>query len=86
MDSEPDILETAASLDGTKRWHLLRRDDGFFVYDEDSFFSEDLSDFGGGLMEYWTPTHFSGIFDTPEAARRDALGQIAWLREVLPSK
>ncbi len=83
MDAEPDVLETATSLDGTKRWHLLRRSDGLFAYDEDTFFSEDLSEFGGGLEEYWTPTHFSGLFDTADAARNDALGQLPWLQAAL---
>ncbi len=86
MDPEPEVLETATSLDGTRRWHLLHRNDDFVVYDEDSFFSEDLSEFGGGLMEYWTPTHTSGLFDTAEAARNDALGQLTWLKAALTSR
>ncbi len=33
------------------------------------------------MLEYWSPTHFSGLFDTSEAAPRDALEQLPWLAE-----
>ena len=74
MDAEPVIIQTAVSTDGKKRWHLLQRSDGFVTYDEDTFFTEDLSEFDAGIMEYWSPTRFSGLFDTVVEARTDALG------------
>lgn len=43
--------------------------------------TDDEREFGGGIYEYWTPTHFSGLFDTAAAAKADALGQLPWLRE-----
>jgi hypothetical protein len=76
------ILESGASADGLKRWELVRRDDGFFLYSEDRFVSEDLREFGGRIERYWTPTHCSGLFDTAEATRADAVGQLPWLRDV----
>jgi hypothetical protein len=84
MKLDPVILEAATSIDGTKRWELVRREDGFFVYSEDSFLSDDLREFGGGIEEYWSPTYFSGLFDTAEAAKVDALGTLPWLRELHP--
>ncbi|WP_031393902.1 hypothetical protein [Sphingomonas sp. STIS6.2] len=86
MDAEPVIIQTAVSTDGKKRWHLLQRSDGFVTYDEDTFFTEDLSEFDAGIMEYWSPTRFSGLFDTVVEARTDALGTLVWLKEVLSAE
>ncbi|WP_156254880.1 hypothetical protein [Sandarakinorhabdus oryzae] len=83
MDTEATIVESAVSKDGKRRWELVQRHDGFFVYGEDRFFIEDLTEFGGGIMEYWGPTHFSGLFDTAAEARMDSLATLPWLREVL---
>jgi hypothetical protein len=79
------IIEADISVDGTKRWKLVDRGDGFFVYFEDSFLSEDLREFGADILEYWSPTHFSGLFRTLEEARADALGQLPWLKQVKPA-
>lgn len=78
------VIEASVSGDGTKRWELMCRGDGFFVYSEDSFFSEDLREFGADIEEYWSPTHFSGLFETAEEAKADALGQLPWLKQVKP--
>ncbi|MEO8454782.1 MAG: hypothetical protein ABI454_06455 [Sphingomicrobium sp.] len=82
MSSETKTVEAATSADGLRRWELVHRSDGFFLYSEDSFISEDLTEFGGGIMEYWTPTHFSGLFQTAEEARADAVGQLPWLKQL----
>lgn len=76
------ILDADTSADGTKRWELVRRRDGFFVYSEDSLASDDLREFGGDIIEYWSPTLFSGLFETAEEARADALGNLPWLRHL----
>ncbi len=81
MTTERETIEAATSADGTKRWVLERRADGFFVYSEDTFFSEDLGEFGGGIEQYWSPTHFSGLFNTAEEAKVDAVGQLPWLKK-----
>lgn len=83
MDDDPVLLETAVSVDGKRRWHLLQRANGFAIYNEDTFYIEDLSEFDGGVLEYWSPTHFSGLFDTVAEARKDALGTLPWLKEAL---
>jgi|1186.fasta_scaffold42725_4 hypothetical protein len=82
MSTEDMTVEAGTSVDGTKRWKLIQRTDSFFVYSEDSFISEDLTEFGAGMQEYWTPTHFSGLFNKAEEAKADALGQLPWLREL----
>ena len=82
MSAKARSIEAAASADGKRRWRLIHREDGFFVYSEDSFIFEDLTAFGAGIQEYWTPTHFSGLFDTAEEAKADALGQLPWLKQL----
>lgn len=77
------IITADISPDGTKRWALVQRADGFFVYSEDTFLTEDLREFGAGLLEYWSPTHFSGLFETEDEARADAAGNLPWLNEAL---
>jgi len=77
-----EVIEVATSADGQKRWELIRRCDGFFVYSEDSFASDDLREFGGDIIEYWSPTFFSGLFERAEEARADALGNLPWLKHL----
>ncbi len=85
MTAEPMIVEAATSADRTKRWELVRREDEFFVYSEDTYSSEDLREFGSGIEEYWSPTHLSGLFDTAEAAKAYALGTLPWLKAINPA-
>jgi hypothetical protein len=86
VDDEPYIVEAAASPDGLNRWRLLRRRDGLYVYNEDTFSKEtywtreDRSEFDAEVIEYWAPTHFSGLFDTLEVARTNAFSTLPWLR------
>jgi hypothetical protein len=74
-------IQDFTSADGKKRCAIVQRSDGFFLYSEETFVTDDEREFGGGIYEYWTPTHFSGLFDTAAAAKADALGQLPWLRE-----
>ena len=74
-------IEGFTSADGKKRCAIVQRSDGFFLYSEETFITEDECPFGGGIYEYGTPTHFSGLFDTAAAAMADAMGQLPWLRE-----
>ena|SRR5215472_1981447 len=78
-------MEAASSLDGKKRWAVVQRPDGFFVYSEETFLTEDETQFGGGIYDYWSPTHVSGLFDTLESAKADAMGQFPWLRDAARS-
>jgi hypothetical protein len=77
-----EVIEARTSADGTRRWELVRRSDGFFVYSEDSLASDDLREFGGDIIEYWSPTFDSGLFERAEEARADALGNLPWLKHL----
>ena len=80
MDLGPVILEAAARSDGTKRWEFIKRPDGFFAYTEDTWV--DLREDGGGIDGYWQRTYSSGLFDTADVAKQDALETLPWLAEI----
>ena len=85
MSDDPQVVETAVSEDGLRRWQLLRRSDGRYLYEEKTFETEIYwVDKDGGERDvaaesYWSPTHLSGLFDTSEGARADAFGTLRWL-------
>jgi hypothetical protein len=79
---EPKDLGSIKSADGTRRVTFYQRSDGFFDYVEDTFFSDDCTEFGGGVMEYWTPVHSSGIYQTEQLAREAAAGELPWVKAV----
>ena len=89
MNKARDIIETVESQDNSKRWQLLRHSNGFFVYEERALESEvywvdaDRGEREVAAETYWSPTHVSGLFDTSEAARADAIGTLPWLQAVL---
>ena len=76
-------IEFLTSADGKKRCEVVQRPDGFFVYVEETFFTEDEREFGGSIYDYWSPTHFSGLFNSLEDAKADAVGQFPWLRDAI---
>ena len=85
MDEGRVTIEAFASADGKKRCEIVQRPDRFFVYVEETLRTDDEREFGGGIYDYWSPTHFSGLFDSLEDARADAVGQIPWLRDAISS-
>jgi hypothetical protein len=76
MASAEHILETAVSIDAACRWVLRHRPDGRFGYTEYRFV--DLSP-DGQVEGYWERSRTSGLFETAQAARDDALETIPWL-------
>ena len=76
MDFEPETLETASSVDAACRWVLRQRPDGRFEYEEYRFV--DLRP-DGQVEGYWERSYASGLFDTAQAARANALDTISWL-------
>jgi hypothetical protein len=80
MNEGSVAIEVYASLDGQKRCEIRQRRDGLFVYVEETFFTEDEREFGGGIYDHWSPTHFSGLLGSLEDARADAIGQLPWLK------
>jgi hypothetical protein len=85
MGDEPDIVDAAVSLDGLKRWRLLRRSDGLYAYEEFTFSverywtGEERNEADAEVIEYWASTYCSGLFDDPNVAWNDAFGEIPWL-------
>ncbi|MBY9062501.1 hypothetical protein K7957_06110 [Sphingomonas yunnanensis] len=83
------VVVTAEGDSGFKRWRLLLRPHGFFLFEEVTLQDEIYRVNHGGKEEvtvaeaYWMPTHVSGLFKTREAARQDALASLPWLREAL---
>jgi hypothetical protein len=76
MTDEGRILETAASIDAERRWTLRERADGRFHYIE--FMYVDLRP-DGAVEGYWMQSYTSGLFESAQAARDDALEAIDWL-------
>ncbi len=87
MSDEPHMVEATDSGDGFKHWRLLRRSHGLYFYEEKTLeeevylIEEDGSEGAVVADAYWTPTHVSGLFDTSEAARLDAVATLPWLRK-----
>jgi hypothetical protein len=79
------IIEAAESEDGLKRWQLLHPPHGFYLYEEKTFEEalRDLNDDGseGSVIvdAYWASTYVSGLFNSREAARADAVAALPWL-------
>jgi hypothetical protein len=58
---------------------IFRGDHGLFRFEEMSWREPDADDpYDEG---YWASTRCSGLYDTAEAAERDARAEIPWLRE-----
>jgi hypothetical protein len=76
MASAEQTLETAESINAACRWVLRHRADGRFDYTEYQFV--DLRP-EGHVEGYWERSYTSGLFETAQAARDDALEAIPWL-------
>jgi hypothetical protein len=72
-------IRKVKSSDGKRRMNLYARDDGLFCFAE---FSEEIDDPEySGRETYWIPRLESGLYDSAQAAERDAYAQIPWLRD-----
>jgi hypothetical protein len=91
LNISQNIILSATSLDGRKRWQLYRRPDGLFEYreftrdDEIYWVEEDGSETDVAAPVTWLPSTVSGFFDTAEATRNDALSSLPWLSVALPT-
>ncbi|MET3710076.1 hypothetical protein ABIC65_000756 [Sphingomonas trueperi] len=89
MSDDQQAVEATDSYDGLKQWRLLRRPHGLYFYEEKTlekevYLIEEDGSAGAVVVEaYWSPTHVSGLFDTRDAARTDALATLPWLRKAL---
>lgn len=64
------IAETA-----TRRLTLIGDTNGMWRFVEDSYYEGD--EYTG---PYFAPTHLSGLYESADAAERDARAMLAWLR------
>lgn len=89
MSDDPIIMQTAEGGNGFKRWRLVLRPNGLFLYEEmtlqDEIYHVDKNGTHGAIVAeaYWMPTHVSGLFDSSAAARDDAIATLPWLRDAL---
>ena len=60
----------------TKRLTLISEANGMCRFVEDSHYDGD--EYTG---PYFAPTHLSGLYDSAEAAERDARAMLPWLRD-----
>jgi len=67
------VIRRIESRDGRQYVEIMARDDGLFRFVE----STEMSDEG---YVFWTPTHWSGIFDDADHAEREARATLPWLR------
>jgi hypothetical protein len=63
------------SADGKRAVEIERQENGFYRWVEWKQFPGDEY-----IEDYMSPTHFSGLYDTAEAAERDARF-LPWLRD-----
>ncbi len=64
-----------ASQGGKKRMRVVKSGLGnLFRFEEDSYVTTDG-------VSFWTPTHVSGLYDSPEAAERAGRTELPWLRD-----
>jgi hypothetical protein len=64
------------SRDGRQYLEIMARDDGFFRFVEHT----ETTDSG---YTFWTPTHWSGIFESADHAESEARATIGWMRNQL---
>lgn len=84
MSPKLELVEMAVSTDGLMRWQLLRRADGFYLYNEAMSYAKgwdnDDGDHDPDATEHWVSRRRSGLFGTLDAALVDAMAEIPWLR------
>jgi hypothetical protein len=71
-------IKRVLSADGKQRMLIMAASGNLFRFDEDTYVTEDG-------YTFWTPTHISGLYDSAEAAERDARLELPWLRRRIPN-
>jgi hypothetical protein len=72
MANETSIKEIR-NPDDTKCVSIMARDDGYYRFVERSLVTQDG-------YTFWTPTYWSGIYETEVAAEGDARTVLPWMR------
>jgi hypothetical protein len=80
---ERQILKKFHSADGKRSAELVMRDDGLFCFVEHCEDIEDMRHLGAdsGILTYWRPSYFSGIYQTLDSAEKDMRNILPWMRE-----
>lgn len=68
---------------GKRRIAIYQRQDGLFSFSEDRYVCEDLGQFAGDILCYWTVGELGGLFQTEEAAWASATADLRWLHAAL---
>lgn len=68
------------SPDGKRELVVHQHDNGLFSFSERFEDSEDMTVYGYGVQTFWSSAFVSGLYETAEAAERDARLTIGWLR------
>lgn len=68
-------VERYQSADGKHLLRIFRRDTTFYFTETSEVTEKDET--------FWTATLESNLHDSLDAARRDAVARVAWLRDVL---
>lgn len=77
-----ELVKRIEGADAIRALEIFRGDHGLFRFDEMKWHEPDLDDLYEYEYEgYWAPITCSGLYDSAEAAERDARAEIAWLRE-----
>jgi hypothetical protein len=67
-------IKCVLSADGKKRLLIYAAPGNLFSFEEHTYVTED------GYI-FWSPSHGSGLYDSAEAAERDARLELRWLRD-----
>jgi hypothetical protein len=67
-------IKRVLRADGKQRLLIMAASGSFFRFEEDTYVTKDG-------YTFWRPTHSSGLYDSAEAAERDARIELPWLRD-----
>jgi hypothetical protein len=75
-----ELLKRIERADGTRAVEIFRGDHGLFRFDEVKWHEPAIDD-AYEYEGYWAPSMCSGLYDSADAAERDARAEIVWLRK-----
>ena len=75
MSDKGGPIKTFQSADGKARLFIIKRKDGRFS------FEGERQAYKPTMGNYWMPCDISGLFESAEAAEREARTSIPWLRD-----
>jgi hypothetical protein len=77
------LIRRIEGADATRVLEILGGEHGLFRFDEMKWIAPYVDDEYDYEEEgYWSPVTCSGLYDSAEAAERDARAQIPWLRDM----